>query len=131
MQITKRLTVTLSLAALVFLAIAAMKPHDDEFKNLKVLPKNITVDSLMSIMDTWGRSLSVNCDFCHVMKDANGKEDYASDAIDNKEAARSMFMMTDSINRKFFPQRNPNRIVERVTCYSCHHGKTHPDKRPK
>lgn len=132
MRIPKKITVTLSLAALVFIGVAAMRPNDDEFKNLKVLPKNITADSLMAIMDYWGRSLSVGCDHCHVMKDANGKEDYASDAVHDKEEARKMFLMTDSINKQYFPRRNPNRpAVQKVTCYTCHHGKAHPDRNPQ
>ena len=119
----------MGLAAFIIIGIAAMRPAHDSFKNLKVLPKDISEDSLMSVMETYERSLGVDCGHCHVMKDANGKEDYASDAMHDKEECRDMMRMTDSINKEYFPRRNPNRpAIQKVTCYTCHHGKTHPER---
>ena len=117
---------TLSIVVFVLVAMSAMKPHDP-FKNLKVLPKDITEDSLISIMENWDRSLGVSCDHCHMIDTTKHIEDYASDAKHDKERAREMFLMTDSINRDYFPRRNPARPLK-ITCYTCHHGKAHPDR---
>ena len=45
MKISKRITTLTVLSALVILGVAATKP-DDGYKNLKVLPKNISHDEL-------------------------------------------------------------------------------------
>ncbi len=127
MTLSKKLPVLAALAAFMFIAIAAIKPTDDGFKNLKVLPKNITADSLDGIMDSYKLALGVKCGFCHVMKDSTGKEDYASDANPHKETTRNMMLMTIDINTKYFPsRRNPTRYREKVKCITCHQGNQEP-----
>ena len=125
MKLPDKIVVTGFLLAFMVIGMAVMRPQD-EFKNLKVLPKNISEDSLMSIMENYERSLGVNCSHCHVVDSV--KEDYASDAIHDKETCRDMMRMTDSINRAFFPPRNPKRAIQQVTCYTCHRGQTRPER---
>jgi len=116
-----------AIAAFMFIAIAAIKPTNDDFKNLKVLPKNITPDSLNTVMEGYEKALGVKCGFCHVMKDSAGKEDYASDLNPHKGTTRDMMLMTIDINTKYFPsRRNPTRYREKVNCMTCHRGEQEP-----
>lgn len=101
------------------------------FQNLKVLPKNISHEKLDSIMGVWSVSLGVRCNFCHA---ANAdttirRLDFASDAKEEKEAARYMYKMTIEINNTYM---NPNHSPEPealtgVVCYTCHRGNAHPE----
>ncbi|WP_034691218.1 c-type cytochrome [Kaistella palustris] len=103
-----------------------------DFKNLKVLPKNITKDSLMFLMKTFNASLGVDCAHCHApQKDNPEKLDFASDAKLNKEIARGMIQMTDDINSKYFLPHMPDpkpKQVTRVYCITCHRGNSDPEK---
>ena len=101
---------------------------DDGWKNLKVLPQNISDQALDSIMDNFKFALGVKCGFCHA---TNGdplhpKLDFASDANPKKDVARYMMTMTDSINHKFFGyDENGNQVKTGVImCYTCHRGST-------
>ena len=42
--------------------------RDGGFKNLKVLPKDITDEALDSVMGEFSISLGVRCNFCHARK---------------------------------------------------------------
>lgn len=121
---SKKIRVIAGLFAFMLLALAAMKHPRDQFKNLQILPKNISADSLYDVMEGYKHALGVGCGFCHVMKDAQGKEDYASDAISHKDTCRSMMRMTMDINKKYFPENNGP--MEKVTCYTCHRGQKEP-----
>ena len=71
----KKITVAGTLVALVVLGIAASAPADPTYKNLKVLPKNISSKELQSIMaDDFEDGLGVSCGFCH----ANAKDGHRS-----------------------------------------------------
>src|ERR1700744_718364 len=104
MLINKKLIVTLSLSSVVALvALTSMKPQDEPgFKNIKVLPKNITHQQLENVMHEWSASLGVHCDFCHARNEAEKKMDFASDAKPEKKMAREMFKMMNKINQKYF-----------------------------
>lgn len=131
----------LFLAALVFISIAATRPttmpvpandaapqDTGLFKNLKVLPKNISKDSLEKLMRGFNRALGVKCNFCHAMKD--GHPDFPSDDKPEKDVARYMMHMTAEINGKFFNMENSTRpdTLSVVKCITCHHGSPHPDE---
>ena len=139
MTTSKKIPVLLVLSAFVVMTIAAIKPTHGvmrtkgDFENLKVLPKNISADSLYVVMDRFEDALGVKCAFCHVMKDATGKENYASDAQPTKDSCRSMMRMTMDINKKYFATlaadralRAKEKISEMVTCSTCHRGKPIP-----
>ena len=139
MKISKRVTVLLLLAAFVFFALSAMripsKPQHFSFHNitdtsgtnLKILPQNISPDSLYHLMEGYESALGINCGHCHVMKDKDGKEDYASDSLQTKSTARRMMLMTDSLNRSRGKVISFLQPVTKITCITCHKGKLAPE----
>lgn len=100
--------------------------------NLKVLPKDISKDSLNGLMKNYETSLGVKCNYCHVpSKTDPTKLDFASDGKIEKEIARGMIMMTNDINenyfKPFFPDPKPKQ-VHVVNCVMCHRGTSNPEK---
>jgi hypothetical protein len=93
------------------------------YKNLQVMPKNITKDQLKSYMKFMAKSLDVECDHCHE------PPDMAADKKDAKNIARQMMKMTDEINGKWL--KGMKDIDKNyVTCGTCHRGATTPPKFP-
>ena len=123
---------TVIITAAIVLAVgmaAAGAPAEGQFKNLKVLPRNIDSKTLSRIMvDEFGDGLGVSCNFCHAKENGSEKLDYVSDAKPEKEMARSMMRMTLKINKKFFDVRHPllgsTSLV--INCTTCHNGQPHP-----
>ncbi len=102
-----------------------------DHENLKVLPKNISSDSLLMLMDEYCESLKVACGYCHAPA-GNDSTDlyYASDANPKKEISRTMILMTMEMNRSYMskiPQKNLQKI-KIVSCNTCHRGKAVPDQ---
>ena len=124
----KKITVAATLVALVVLGIAASAPAGPTYKNLKVLPKNISHDELDSVMHQFNSSLGVKCNFCHVsQKDNPRKLDFASDEKGEKNVTRDMMRMTDRINKKFFNfRKGDQQIFPPVVFITCHIGTPHP-----
>jgi hypothetical protein len=104
---------------------------DEGFKNLKVLPKNISDKSLDSTMSAWSISLGVHCNFCHARKADTTQRglDFPSDKKEEKEAARNMYKMTAYLNVNYFNWNNSTRpdTIHYVVCYTCHRGTHEPD----
>lgn len=102
----------------------------EQYVNLKVLPKNISSKDLQGIMtDDFEDGLGVTCGFCHAdAKDGHGL-DFASDAKPEKEIARAMMRMTLGINKKYFKVKHPliGSAGLTVTCSTCHKGVAFPD----
>ena len=130
----KKFAVTFFLAACVIISVAATKPsppkNDEEFKNLQVLPKNISEDSLDKVMDGFKAALGVRCNFCHVRNDSKDQWDFASDEKNEKNIARQMMRMTMDINAKYFNFENSTRAdtITVVKCQTCHRGEPHPEE---
>ncbi len=102
------------------------------WENLKVLPQNISKDSLEHLMKNFAMSLGVKCNHCHVSSSTDPKElDFASDAKIEKEIARGMIKMTNDLNdnyfKPYFPEPIPNQ-VHVVNCVMCHRGTVNPEK---
>ncbi|NCI49007.1 c-type cytochrome [Sediminibacterium roseum] len=117
------------LVAVSFFALAASDNAGEKAVNLKVLPKDITEHALDDIMvKECGEALGVKCNYCHVQDKATEKFDYASDAIPEKDTARSMMRMTLELNKKFFGKSDPmiGDKTSAVTCYTCHRGNAVP-----
>lgn len=124
----KKNRIVVLLVALVTLGIAASQPPDGSHENLKVLPKNITHETLDSIMNTYNTALGVKCGFCHApQKDNPQRMDYASDDKPEKEITRNMMRMTIDINKKYFKFKKDDPGVPPVTCVTCHHGEAFPE----
>jgi hypothetical protein len=129
MQFKKMYAVILVMAGTVAAAVAALPPPRHEFKNLKVLPKNISSKNLSRVMiDDFEDGLGVSCGFCHAEEKDSHRLDYASDAKPEKQIARLMMRMTLNINKKYFKLKHPligdSTMV--ISCVTCHKGQPHP-----
>jgi photosynthetic reaction center cytochrome c subunit len=89
------------------------KPVEQTAKNIKVL-NGLPSSKLFPVMNFFGDSLGVRCSYCHVQ---NGdKWDFASDAKEEKETAREMIKMVQTVNKESFSGNTA------ITCYTCHRG---------
>ena len=95
------------------------------WKNLKVLPQDISEEELKGVMRNFNTSLGVKCRFCHA-SNQEGKMDFASDANNKKEIARSMMNMTNNLNKEYFDVDVTKDQLQKVTCFTCHQGKQEP-----
>ncbi len=94
----------------------------EKFMNIQVL-KDLPADDLDGVMRFMSASLGVRCDFCHVTS-AEGPWPMEKDDKQNKQTARTMIRMMNTINEQSF-EGKPT-----VTCASCHHGRNEPDRVP-
>jgi nitrate/TMAO reductase-like tetraheme cytochrome c subunit len=134
MQLSKKFFVTVGLlSSVVFITTTAMKQGADDakkFKNLKVLPKDISEKQLEAVMGNWSQSLGVRCNFCHARNEETKKMDWALDTKPEKNMARQMFRMTANINKKYFKAGKDSlgMVMELgVNCNTCHKGNAHPE----
>lgn len=121
--------IILGVAAFVFMSFI-VTTEEPRYKNLKVLPKNITKPQLDSVMKYFTVALGVKCNFCHIRNEEKKEWDFASDANKHKNIARDMMKMTAKINDKYFDVENSKSLNAdlEITCYTCHNGKAHPAK---
>ncbi len=99
----------------------------DKFKNLKVLPKDISKEKLLEIMRGFTGALGVNCEFCHVAQENPHKMIFDSDQKTAKNKARIMMAMTHDINTKYLSKLSEySDNILQVKCVTCHHGNKEP-----
>src|SRR3954469_23772051 len=98
----KSFLVTLGLVGMIAVSLAFTK-QDPQYKNLKILPKNITKEQMDSVMHHFSLSLGVKCNFCHMRNEETKTWDFASDENKHKLVARDMMKMTNKLNDKYFP----------------------------
>ena len=131
MKFRKKYWVISFLFAFVLISVAATKPKkDDPFKNLQVLPKDISSKDLSHIMvDEFSEGTGMSCGTCHAKEKDSEKLDYASDAKPEKQIARAMMIMTLDLNKKYFGIEKPmiGAQLMAVTCNTCHRGQPRPD----
>jgi len=119
-----------AMALLLPLAAHAQGAADKEqFKNLKVLPKDISEADLDNVMNGFTRALGVRCIFCHV--GTEGKplrhEDFQLDDKMTKVKARAMMLMAHDINEVYLAKLQSRATpAVHVECATCHHGATLP-----
>lgn len=100
------------------------------YKNLKVLPKNISSEEMEITMEAFSKSLGVKCSYCHVPREDNSKYlDFASDANPMKDVTRYMMKMTNKINRKHFKKYMVDGDLMQISCQTCHNGNAKPAMR--
>lgn len=126
--IMKKNIFILALIACVGLVFSAYRVYEepqyesiafnDGFKNLKVLPQNISKDSLMGLMKSYNKALGVKCNHCH-------SKDKSADDVYTKEITRHMIQMTNELNEKAFNPIGPE-FKNAVDCATCHRGATSP-----
>jgi photosynthetic reaction center cytochrome c subunit len=98
--------------------------------NLQVLPKDISREQLIQIMNQWEGQLGVNCSFCHSRDEAASAQSgrprlkFSDDGKEEKKTARLMYTMTQELNKKYISQIN---TADPVTCGTCHRGHEHPE----
>ena len=137
-------------AVLMFQAFTTV--HEPKFKNLKVLPQDISDNDLDTVMHHFTASLGVKCNYCHVRNEATRKMEFAKDDKPEKLIARKMMLMAIDINTKYFKDieeemskeenhemsgdsiqvvnDSVKNMLSYVTCYTCHRGDAHPEIRP-
>lgn len=133
MKANKQLTAVAIISCLFLAGIAAMEqPRGETFKNLQVLPKNISEDSLYKLMDMYCVSLNVDCKFCHAHDKKADTMIWHTDVKPEKEITRNMMRMTAGINETYFHFNDEVKAgeVQAVTCYTCHKGQAIPQKEP-
>ncbi|MTG96589.1 MULTISPECIES: c-type cytochrome [Myroides] len=104
--------------------------EQSEWKNLKVLPADISNDSLKGLMKGYNEALGVKCSYCHAQIEGSDKLDFADDSKKEKEFTRHMIVMTRKINAENFNWQNaaePEKI-DVVSCAMCHRGSPQPSK---
>jgi len=101
-------------------------PLAPPYKNLQVLPKDITQAQLVGNMKFFAQSLGVRCTHCHVGQEGQPLStfDFASDAKQTKLTARKMLVMVHRINEQDFGVKDFANV--KVTCFTCHRGSIHP-----
>jgi Photosynthetic reaction centre cytochrome C subunit len=111
-----------------FAAILPSKPLPPKYKNLKVLPKNISEAALDKIMDNFNYSLGVKCDYCHSKNTKADDLNFAIDTKPEKNIARKMMIMTNEMNVKHFKATKDKLETYAVSCYTCHREQAYPTK---
>jgi hypothetical protein len=113
-----------SAAANVLRSIAGHEnePAEQVFKNIKIF-QGTPAAQLVNIMNRgFGRSLGVGCGFCHVP----GQWD--SDQKEEKNTARLMFAMVQTINRDYLAKLpSDNGRTPQANCFTCHRGMPNPN----
>jgi len=101
------------------LAAGVGQSQSGNFKNLQVLPKDISKDDLKATMKGFAEQLGVQCDFCHDV-DAGFEKDVKS----NKLQGRRMLLLVNEMKNtdKYFP--NPEERAK-ISCWTCHRGSIH------
>lgn len=96
-------------------------PAESVFANIRTL-RGVPAGRVPRMMNLgFGRGLGVGCDHCHVLSD------WASDEKPQKEIARQMLAMTDTINRRLLPAiANLQSAQPVVNCTTCHRGAVKP-----
>ncbi|MFT3681556.1 MAG: c-type cytochrome [Ferruginibacter sp.] len=129
----KKIMTLVSLAIIIVVGTSATMNKERNFKNLKVLPKDISDQKLDSIMQTYNKALKVSCDFCHskaknlLLTNTGGNLDFAADN-EMKEQARRMIRLTIDINKTYFYFDTTARpeYLNVITCNTCHRGNPYP-----
>lgn len=101
--------------------VTATKPT-----NLKVLPKDTSLQDVYTRMAQMQRDLGVQCGFCHEQDPDTKQIEYASDENPRKETARAMIRMTQDINEKYLGSLGDRQYAPPITCGNCHLGQMHP-----
>jgi hypothetical protein len=129
----KKFLVLLGMGVVTTLGITAYTPDKPQegFKNLQVLPKDISHDDLDKVMHGFNDALGVKCMYCHVHEGTDFRQGWKFDSDDKpeKNTARYMLKMSMGINATYFNFENSTRTdtIHAVTCVTCHRGIPHPD----
>jgi Photosynthetic reaction centre cytochrome C subunit len=100
------------------------EPAGQVFKNVKLL-KDMPAGKFIDAMNTdYGKAIGRSCNFCHLASD------YSSDERKEKQTARLMIAMEDSLNNaaEYLPQlKNRRGTWPHIECVTCHRGLNEPN----
>ena len=107
-----------------------ISPEKDDWKNIKIIPKNIDEDQMERIMHQFSGQLGVTCSYCHPDTKPGifpRRVDFVTDEKQEKRTARKMMLMTDKLNKKYFNYSNDYSFSSLqshpgITCNTCHRG---------
>jgi tetratricopeptide (TPR) repeat protein len=111
------------------LAQGGAPQRQEPYKNLKVLPKDISRDSLGAVMRNFTGSLGVRCSYCHAQKHGTNSPDSIDFTLDEKpekEKARFMLRMVREINADLLADIPEPSVGLSVGCITCHRGSPLP-----
>ena len=125
----RTLIILLCFVAFVSMSFIFTKETAPRYKNLKILPKDITKQQMDSVMRQFSASLGVKCGFCHSYNQEQKSMDFASDVKKEKNTAREMWRMNAKLNKKSFDVKNSKELGAKleVSCFTCHHGAKDPE----
>ena len=112
--------------------IAAQQSPFKPPSNLRVLPKDTTLATLIPLMRSFTFALGVRCEHCHTFSgtDASNLQnfDFPNDDKPAKLTARKMLTMLNAINMDFLKDVGEARPAgeSKVSCYTCHRGERKP-----
>ena len=110
-------------------ALAQGGGQQEPYKNLKVLPDDISRDSLGAVMRNFTQSLGVRCSHCHAQKVGTNSPDSLDFTLDDKvekEKARFMMRMVREINSDLLADIPQPAAQIDVGCITCHRGSPLP-----
>ncbi len=107
-------------------ATSASGQIPEKFTNLKIFPPDISQADLVASMRGMSGALGVRCDFCHARAEGQAHPDWASDAKEEKVAARIMLEMTRMLNAEQLPKLPERHEGVQITCRTCHRGQPVP-----
>ena len=100
------------------------KPASEVFENITIeWFKDVPAERLLAIMNRgYSRALGVRCTHCHM------EDDFASDDMREKQAAREMAVMHKAINDQLGKMKHLEGAPEDrfINCTTCHRGKIDP-----
>lgn len=136
LKANKKLMVITAMIIVVVIGVAGTTAPTPKhlYKNLKILPQDISREAMHEIMDVqFADGLGIKCDYCHVKEPGAEHPDFASDANPKKDIARAMMTMVLQLNKIDFQVQKPliGDSLMVVTCYTCHHGSAFPDTKSK
>jgi hypothetical protein len=105
------------------------RPASEVFENIQIeLFKTVPAERLLGIMNRgYSRALGVKCTHCHM------EDDFASDDMREKQAAREMAAMHKAINDQLAKMKHLEGTPEDrfINCSTCHRGKVDPHDAPR
>lgn len=97
-------------------------------RNLQVLPKDLSTDSVFNLMLGVANDLGVTCGFCHPGGDNPtwATTNFTGDVKPTKLIARDMFRLVNRLNQEMIPGIVKGHTPAPVTCATCHRGAPRP-----
>ena len=109
-------------------SVRAQGVWERPMENLQVLPEDSSPERVRAVMFAFTGALGVRCSHCHDDSQGGGfnNMDFASDAKPEKDIARAMMRMSQSINATVAEAVPGDTETVSVNCTTCHRGRPKP-----